>query len=471
MADVVVTGGGMGGLVTAMLLAKDGHVVTVLERDPAPAPETPDEAWGDWERKGVNQFRMIHLFLPRFRMLVERDLPEVAAGLDAAGALRFNFVADAPDELTGGPRPDDGQFEMLTGRRPVVEAVVAKAAEATPGITVRRGSAVAGLLQGPDAAPGTPHVVGVVTEDGAELRADLVVDTTGRRSPLPRWLEGVGARRPEEELEDSGFVYFGRYFRSVDGSVPPGLGPLLMHHGSISTLTLPADNGTWGVGIIASAGDAPMRALRHEDRWEAVMKSLPLQAHWVDGEPLSDGVDVMAKIEDRWRSFSVDGSPVVTGVLAVGDSWACTNPSVGRGASLATMHAVELRDLLREQGLDDHVTLAARWHDITEATVGPWYRETLQGDRFRLAEIEALNRGEAYDPGDPAYELTKAMEVASGQDGDVLRAFARIAGVIERAEKVFADPALVEKVVALGADWRDAPPLGPSRSQLLELVA
>jgi 2-polyprenyl-6-methoxyphenol hydroxylase-like FAD-dependent oxidoreductase len=66
MADVVVTGGGMGGLVTAMLLAKDGHVVTVLERDPAPAPETPDEAWGDWERKGVNQFRMIHLFLPRF---------------------------------------------------------------------------------------------------------------------------------------------------------------------------------------------------------------------------------------------------------------------------------------------------------------------------------------------------------------------------------------------------------------------
>jgi hypothetical protein len=63
------------------------------------------------------------------------------------------------------------------------------------------------------------------------------------------------------------------------------------------------------------------------------------------------------------------------------------------------------------------------------------------------------------------------MEVASGQDGDVLRAFARIAGVIERAEKVFADPALVEKVVALGADWRDAPPLGPSRSQLLELVA
>jgi 2-polyprenyl-6-methoxyphenol hydroxylase-like FAD-dependent oxidoreductase len=471
MADVVLTGGGMGGLITAMLLAKDGHAVTVLERDADPAPDSPDQAWGDWERKGVNQFRMIHLFLPRFRMLVERELPEVAAGLDAAGALRFNFVADAPAELTGGLRPDDGQFEMLTGRRPVVEAVVARTAESTPGITVRRGSAVAGLLSGPEAAAGTPHVVGVVTEDGAELRADLVVDTTGRRSPLPRWLEAVGARRPAEELEDSGFVYYGRYFRSADGSVPPGLGPLLQHHGSISTLTLPADNGTWGVGIIASAGDAPLRALRHVDRWEAVMKSLPLQAHWVDGEALSEGVDVMAKIEDRWRGFSVDGAPVATGVLAVGDAWACTNPSVGRGASLATMHAVGLRDLLREQGLDDPMALAARWHEVTESTVGPWYRETLQGDRFRLAEIEAVIRGEDYDPGDPAYELGKAMEVASGQDGDVLRGFARIAGVIERAEEVLADPALVEKVVTLGADWRSAPTLAPSRPDLLGLVA
>ncbi|HZB73055.1 MAG TPA: hypothetical protein VE395_13010, partial [Acidimicrobiales bacterium] len=316
-----------------------------------------------------------------------------------------------------------------------------------------------------------PHVVGVVTEEGEELRADLVVDTTGRRSPLPRWLEAVGARRPEEELEDSGFVYYGRYFRSADGSVPPGLGPLLQHHGSISTLTLPADNGTWGVGVITGAGDAPMRGLRHVDRWEAVITSLPLVAHWMDGQPITDGVDVMAKIEDRWRRFCVDGAPVATGVLAVGDAWACTNPSVGRGASLATIHAVALRDLLRDSGLDDPLALAARWDETTETTVGPWYRETLQGDRFRLGEIDAVIRGETYDPGEPAYELTKAMEVASGQDGDVLRAFARIAGVIDRAEEVFADPALVEKVVTLGADWRSAPSLAPSRSELVALVA
>jgi len=135
------------------------------------------------------------------------------------------------------------------------------------------------------------------------------------------------------------------------------------------------------------------------------------------------------------------------------------------------MHAVGLRDLLREQGSDDPAALAARWHDVTESTVGPWYRETLQGDRLRLAEIEAVNRGETYDPGDPTYELTKAMEVASGQDGDVLRAFARVAGVIELAGDVLADASIVEKVITLGSDWRNAPALGPARSDLLELVA
>src|SRR5918997_728293 len=471
MADVVVTGGGIGGLVTAMLLAKDGHGVTVLERDDAPVPASPEQAWADWERKGVNQFRMIHLFLPRFRMLVEQELPEVAAALDAAGALRFNFIADAPDSISGGPRPDDGQFEMLTGRRPVVEQVVAAAAESTPGITVRRGTAVAGLLQGPDAVPGTPHVVGVVTEEGEELRADVVVDTTGRRSPLPRWLEAIGARRPEEELEDSGFVYYGRHFRSADGSVPPLLGGPLQHYGSISSLTLAADNGTWGLALVASASDARLRGLRHVDRWEAVFKSLPLVAHWLDGEPLGEGVDVMAKIEDRWRGFVVDGAPVATGVLAVGDAWACTNPSVGRGASLAAIHAVALRDLVRDQGLEDPSALATRWHEVTEARVGTWYRETLRGDQERLAEIEAAIRGERYDPGDPAYELEKALEMASTHDGDVLRAYVRIRGVISPADEVLADPALVEKVRDLGAGWREAPVLAPTRAELLELVA
>jgi hypothetical protein len=113
---------------------------------------------------------------------------------------------------------------------------------------------------------------------------------------LPTWLTDVGARAPVEERADCGFVYFGRHFRSNDGSVPFALGPLLQAYDTLSVLTLPADNGTWGVGVIASAKDAAMRALKDVDVWTRVVKSMPLCAHWLDG-PLDQQIAVMAKIE------------------------------------------------------------------------------------------------------------------------------------------------------------------------------
>src|SRR5262249_39367273 len=162
--------------------------VTVLERDGAEAPSTGD-AWEAWERTGVNQFRMLHFFLPRWRAVMERELPDVLAAMEGAGALRLNPVESAPADLTGGFRDGDEQFAAVTARRPVAEAAIAGLARNTKGVEIRRGTPVAGLLTGARTSAGTPHVVGVRTEAGDEIAADLVVDMTGRRSPLPRWLE------------------------------------------------------------------------------------------------------------------------------------------------------------------------------------------------------------------------------------------------------------------------------------------
>ena len=79
-------------------------------------------------------------------------------------------------------------------------------------------------------------------------------------------------------------------------------------------------------------------------------RSLPLVAHWLDGQPLDDRRSDIVKIEDRHRDFVVDGRPVATGVVAVGDAWACTNPSRGRGASIGMLHALALRQTLRTLG-------------------------------------------------------------------------------------------------------------------------
>jgi 2-polyprenyl-6-methoxyphenol hydroxylase-like FAD-dependent oxidoreductase len=472
MARIVVVGAGVVALGAAMLLAGDGHRVVVLERDPEGPPDDPLEAWERWQRPGLNQFRMGHVFLGGFRTIVEAELPEVARALQDAGGLRLNFVRDVlPEQMSGGWHDGDERYEWLTGRRVLVEAVLATAAESTPGVEIRRGTAVAGLMTGPSALAGVPQVTGVLTKAGEAITADLVVDMSGRRSALPGWLQEIGARRPAEELEDVGFLYYQRYFRSADGSVPPMIGPAQIHWGTISSITLPADNGTWAIVLVTASNDTALRPLREADRWEAMARGLPLVAHWLDGTPIDDGVAVMARLEDRYRGFVLDGKPVATGVVAVADSWACSNPANGRGASIGLLHALTLRDQLRAVDPGDPAAFAAAFHAATAETVEPWYRATLASDRHRIGEIEAGVRGVRYDSPDPEYQLEKALDAAFGQDPQCTRANFDIRFVLDTPAEVFARPGLRDKTLQLGADWRDAPPFGPTREQLLALVS
>jgi len=469
MAVVVVTGGGLIGLSTAMLLARDGHDVTVFERDAA-APPDPGRAWDDWDRRGVNQFRMGHFLLARSRAELSRELPDVVDALAKAGALDVNLIGQIPDTMTGGFQPGDERYSVLTGRRPVVEAVVAGVAAETPRVAVRRGAAVTGLLTGSSAASGVPHVVGVRTDD-EEVRADLVVDATGRRSPLPQWLAAVGAEAPEETVEDSGFVYYGRHFASPTGIPPVLLGPALQHFGSYSILHLAADNATWSVVLVTSARDKALRALRDPETWAAVVRSLPLSAHWLDGVPLEDEVAVIAKIEDRRRRFAPDGRPTATGVVAVGDSWACTNPSLGRGISIGLVHAVALRDHVAAAPLDDPGAFAVGWAERTEEVVEPWFSMTRHFDRHRLAEIDADVAGVPYEPGDDRWEMERALPVAAQRDPELLRPWLDATMVYRTTDEIFADDAVAQKVRDLGSGWRDEPQPGPTRDELLAVVA
>ena len=461
MPALIVIGGGIAGLSTAMLLARDGHHVTVLERDPAPPPP-PEEAWSAWERRGVNQFRLPHLLLARFRELLDIELADVARALEDAGALRWNRLADLPEHITGGFRRDDQRSEQLTGRRPMVEATIARAADAEPGVDVRRGIGVRGLVVERPAS-GRMHVGGVVTDRGT-LHADLVVDAGGRRSMLGEWLTACGAPAPVEERADSGYVYYGRHYRSVDGSMPPMIGPPLQHYESLSLLTLPADNGHWSVAITTSSTDGALRRARDVDVWERIIRSYPLVAHWIDAEPVT-GIDVMAKIEDRVRRFDPATAP--TGLVAVGDAAACTNPSLGRGASIALMHAVCLRDVLRDVGAGPPDELAQQWSAASASQVEPFVTDTLNFDRHRRAQIEAEIRGDSYETDDPAWNLGRALIAAAPHDPELLRGALSVGGLLARGVDVIGQPGIMDAIVRVG----DVPPLpGPSRSELMDVI-
>jgi 2-polyprenyl-6-methoxyphenol hydroxylase-like FAD-dependent oxidoreductase len=440
-ARIIVLGGGVCGLSAGMMLARDGHEVTVLERDADPVPESVEEAWESWSRDGVRQFRMAHF-------------------LDMLGLM-------PPTLPSHGPQAGDERFVTYTARRSTFERVLGKAAAEEPGLEVRRGSAVKELTM--VVGNGTPHVTGVRLDSGETLHGDLVVDAMGRSSQLPRWLSDAGIGPMQEESEDSGFIYYGRFFRSADGTTPQPIGPLLAPMGTFSLLTLPSDNGTWAVAIVTSSGDQVLKRVRDPDLWRSVIEACPLHAHWLQGEPIGDH-ESMGGMIDRYRRPIADGRPLLIGIALLGDAWACTNPSLGRGISLGLLHTKCLREVVGSH-LDDPLEFARAWDAATEANLTPWYRETVEEDRERLHEIEALRNGLApAPPSERLAVLRGALNTAALHDPELFRAFLESRCCLTLLGESLARDGMAERAVELAdANERVALP-GPSREQLLALL-
>lgn len=452
---------------TALLLARDGHEVTVLEQDASVVPEGPQEAWERWSRKGVPQFRQPHNFMPGLRRILEAELPDVQEALREAGAGRFDLLNPQP---FGDPstHPIDDELWTYTARRPVGEWVFAVAASEEPGLLIRRGIKAESLIASPSVRDDIPNVAGLRTAEGEELTADLVVDASGRGSRAPRWLEALGARTPRTERADHGFRYHTRYFR---GEEPQRRAPVLTSLGTISLLTLPGDNRTWSVTVFTSSDDRELTGLRDADTWTRTVRACPLHAHWLDGEPISD-VHVMGGILDRRRHLVIDGAPVATGFVCVADAWACTNPSAGRGLTVGFHHAVRLRDALRE-GLDDPLEFQLRFDVLTERDIAPWYRAQVARDTYRFAEIEALRRGGEPPAPDGAYLPIHDLLTLMSADPFLFRAALEYIGTLTPVQEILKRAEVQERISAVLERLKDAPPPslpGPNRADLLALV-
>jgi 2-polyprenyl-6-methoxyphenol hydroxylase-like FAD-dependent oxidoreductase len=357
----------------------------------------------------------------------------------------------------------------VTARRPTLEQVVARTAADEPRLRVERGVEVEALLT--RELDGVTHVTGIRTTTGRCVDADLVVDATGRRSPLPGWLQASGSPPLHEEAEDSGFTYYTRFFRSRDGGRRPEVRDRLVAPiGSFSIATLPADRDTWSVTLVIDSHDRSLKELRHADVWAAVVTACPAQAHWLDGEPFT-GVLAMSGVLDRYRRLLVAGQPVLTGLVAVADAWACTNPSLGRGITFGLMQAVSLRDALRAGAGDDPRTFAARWDDDVEASLTPWYRATVATDRARLAEMRAFRDGRVPEQPQGPAALGPALAQAASHDAESFRALLEIVSCLARPTEVFSRSGLAERALRIAGEHPPTPFRGPDREQLLRLVA
>lgn len=473
--DIAVVGGGMAGMLAALVLARDGHTVTVYERDDTDLPETADEAFEMWDRRGAAHARQSHALLARLRRFLRERAPDVLEALLEQGATELSIERILPPDITDRePRPGDEDLVVLCCRRLTIEWVLRRAVTAEPTITWRGGVGVAGLI-----ADGT-DIRGLRLEDGSTVTADLVVAAGGRNAAVMDWIaELADVAPPLEERTEAGIVYLSRFYRLRDGQELPVLtktGP----GGDLGYLAFSGfygDNRTFSITFGVPTVDRELMALRDEAAWEAAIRTLtPLEPWTTDGlaDPIS-GVESMARLHNRIRRFVVDGAPVATGLVVIGDALTATNPWYGKGCSLAGIAAEALSDALLAHGRDRTAVAHAMDHAV-RTELEPHFDLSCRQDADRIKLHTARHEGTEPDAMAVATHdfIMNGLLPATRVDADVFRAFFRSFNMLDAPSQLFADPKVLAAVGAAHATQHERPPLpdlGPPREELLAVIS
>jgi flavin-dependent dehydrogenase len=155
----------------------------------------------------------------------------------------------------------------------------------------------------------------------------------------------------------------------------------------------------------------------------------------------------------------------VTGFAAVGDAWACTNPSEARGISVGMVHTQLLRRIVRGYH-GDPAGFAQAWDEGTEHQVAPFYRNQVQADHARLAEMTALRNGRQWSPADSAL---RQLASAAPYDAGLFRAYVETLMCLALPQDVIRRPGIREKTEQ-PAHQPPPPAPGPDRQQLLQIL-
>jgi 2-polyprenyl-6-methoxyphenol hydroxylase-like FAD-dependent oxidoreductase len=426
----IVLGGSMAGLAAASTLAEQFERVTILDRDRFPIT--------DDHRRGVPQSRHAHGLLAAGRAALEELLPGLTAELTAAGAIPGDLQADCRWYNDGHLlRQADSGLLALAVSRPLLEGRVRARVAALPNVTIIEGCDVTGLVA---ARGGVGGVRMLRRADGSaeeELVADLVVDTTGRGSRGPAWLEELGYARPAEEQVRVGIAYATRIYRRrpehLDGDLvavitaKPGLGR--------GAAMLGMEGDRWIVTLIGYLGDVPPVDPEGFERFAETLADPAIAETIRDAEPIGDPVATRFPASIRRRYEKLDRFP--DGYLVMGDAVCSFNPVFGQGMTVAASEALVLRDCL----LAGPDRLAQRFLPKMAALVDiPW--EIAVGSDLRFPEVEG--------PRTAKVRMINAylarLYVVAESDPVVGEAFVRVLNLIDRPERLMR-PAIAARVL------------------------
>ncbi len=472
--QVAIAGGGAAGLLAALMLARAGHEVAVLERDRLALAPDAEAAAASAFRPGAPQIVQPHMIMARCRQLLLQRLPDVYAGLLAAGVAEAPLRTQMPATLSDRSAwPGDERLTLLASRRSTVDWVLQRAVLGEPRIMLKCGVRVTGLL----AVPGQPpHVTGVRTGEG-DFPADLVIDAAGRRSPIDRWLGQIGAQPAATWRAECGLAYFSRHYRLRPAAELPGL-PTTRIVAGLDEFTAgiwPGDNGVMQLAVAPLASDHRFRAVRDPGAFTAVLRTVPACAAWLDVlDPISD-VFPMAGLHNTLRRLVTGGVPVATGLHAIGDTVCTTNPTLGRGLSLAVSGAADLADTIARHG-EDWDAQALALDRLAADHVVPFYQDQAAIDRARLMMLRHAVFGAAPPPPPPPVIPGRVsyaqLRAAASFDPAAFRAFWKIMGMTCPPDQVYADPQVVARTrEAIRRPGTGPPVAQPTRGQLLAALA
>ncbi len=379
----IVIGASMGGLLAARVLADHYEQVTLLERDAFPPA-------GE-QRKGVPQGRHAHAILAQGLQIMEDLFPGLTDHLVGLGADYGDVSENARWYHEGDcHQPAHSGVNAINISRPRLEAEVRARVLSLANVTAVEGCDVLGLL----ATPGNARVTGLRViprrAGSAEesLAADLVVDTSGRGSRSPAWLEELGYARPQDEIVKIGVSYTSCQYERRPEHVP-GLNAMIVAAAPENPrggVLLSQEGNRWMLTVAAYLGEQIPQDQAGLKAFVRGMATPVVYAVIKDAQPLSE--PVAHKIPSNLRRRYERLTRFPGGYLVLGDALCSFNPIYGQGMSVAALEAQALHHCLAE----GEARLAQRFFKQAGKIIDiPW--STAVGNDLRFPAVEGTRTG------------------------------------------------------------------------------
>ena len=434
----VVIGGSIAGLLSARVLSDFFTEILVIDKD-----VLPSEAQA---RSGVPQSLQPHVLLTKGYQIICQLFPKIASKLQQQGALAIDwgkefYCFSETDWLAN--TPENSGIASVTCSRPLLETTIRQQLQENPKVRFLDRQRVTGLLYEVD----KQQVTGVQTkrdrrDQTTPIRADLVVDCSGRNSQAPQWLRDIGIVPPPETKINAQLGYATRRYKK-----PPNYDSdwkvMLINHVPPKQTRLgylaKIENGEWIATLGGYLQDFPplndagfldfARSLPNPEFYKAIASA----------EPTSP-IYAYRATANRLRHYEKIQIP--NGFITLGDAVCAFCPVYGQGMTVSALSAMVLQKWLKQaqkSWFSTKLSSIKFQKALSASNKFPWDFATGQDTRFLSAD----------QPQPLGARLLQSylnrLQAQATLDPEVYLSFLRIAHSLKSPLSFFA-PALMWKV-------------------------